>query len=97
MERCREFPSGASPSSGASPMPLAIARWEGEGSCNGRCVFASEGGTRVYRPMHPATTRVLFWPGSDAIPVEFGRCHLLTRRGLRVCDSACPTRVTQAV
>ena len=97
MQRCPEFPSGASPSSGASPMPFAIERWVGAGSCNGRCVFASEGGTRVYRPVHPATTRVLFWPGSDAIPVEFERCHLLTCRGLRVCDSACPTLVKRAV
>ena len=97
MQRWHEFPSGASPSSGASPMPFAIARWEGEGSCNWRCVFASEGGTRVYRPVPLGTTRVLFWPGSDAIPFEFERCHLLTRRGLRVCDSACPTLVKQAV
>jgi hypothetical protein len=96
MERYREFPNGAFPSRDASPMPFAIARWEGEGSCNGRCVFASEGGTRVYPPVHPAT-RGLFWPRSDAIPLEFEHCHVLTRRGLRVCDSACPTLVKQAL
>jgi hypothetical protein len=91
----REFPSGVPSLPDASPMRFTIARWESGRSCDGQCLSASEGHSCVYCPAHPAMRRLLD-RSQVPIPFEVEHYHLLTRRGLRVCDSARPTtRVEQ--
>ncbi|MGH7354193.1 MAG: hypothetical protein ACRELS_06380 [Candidatus Rokuibacteriota bacterium] len=101
MESLREFLSNGLSLPDASLMPFAIGvllvavgaygvlRWAMRARVERR--------VRVHCPVHDATTTVLCRLGPDGTPVEIERCDLLTRSGLRACDSAClKTLVEQA-
>ena len=93
MESFREFLSGALSLPDASLMPFAIGVLLVAAGAYGVLRWAMrarvERRARVYCPVHHTRARVQWRLGREGTPVELERCDLLTRRGLRACDSAC--------
>ena len=93
MQTYREFLGGALTLPDASLLPFAIGVLLVAAVAYGVLRWAMrvrvERRARVYCPVHHATARVRLRLDPDGMPIEVEGCDLLTRRGLRACDSAC--------